>query len=73
MNFADDDQAQGSWSIAEVGGNAFAGATFDLFVARGEIATGLALGDAIEASVSAEYAGWGFTVENDVLKFKNLA
>ena len=68
VTFADGAQARGAWSIAAVADAS--NATFDLTVGDDVIAEGLAYGAGI---ASGDYAGWGFTTESGVLKFKNLA
>ena len=70
VNFADETQAKAGWSIAEAD---FTGATFDLWIGgAATAAVGLALGAAI-AGTGTVYDGWGFALEDSVLKFKNLA
>lgn len=69
VSFADDAQAQGGWNIAAVA-EAFSGTTFDIEVGESQIATGLAYNQQI---ASGDYQGWGFTLDEGVLKFKNLA
>ena len=69
VNFADETQAKAGWSIATA---AFAATTtFTLEIAGADIGSA-AYGQAITGTGTA-YDGWGFTRENDVLKFKNLA
>ncbi|MBR6480491.1 MAG: hypothetical protein IKT12_02205, partial [Thermoguttaceae bacterium] len=62
------------WSLVNAA-SATAYNQFDVLVDDVSILGGttLTLDQAIEASVSADYAGWGFTVEDTVLKFKQLA
>ena len=69
VSFADDAQAQGGWNIATVA-EAFSGTTFDVEIGGAEIASGLAYGGQI---ASGDYQGWGFTLDDGALKFKNLA
>ena len=69
VSFVNDTQAQGGWNIAAVA-EAFSGTTFDVEVGGAEIATGLAYNQQI---ASGDYAGWGFDLEEGVLKFKHLA
>ena len=69
VKFADDTQAQGGWNIATVV-DAFGSTTFDVEVGGELIGANLALDGHI---ASGEYQDWGFTVEDNVLKFKNLA
>jgi len=68
VNFADEAQAKAGWSIAAA---SFTGATFTLAIDSLDIGSA-AYGEAI-AGTGTAYDGWGFTLENDVLKFKNLA
>jgi len=58
-----------AWSLVGAAANTAYG-TFDVQLDGVDIATDLALDDQI---ASGDYAGWGFTVEESVLKFKNLA
>ena len=69
VSFADDAQAQGGWNIATVA-EAFTGTTFEVKIGDSEIATGLAYNQQI---ASGDYAGWGFGLDEGVLKFKQLA
>ena len=70
VNFADEAQAKAGWSIANAD---FTGATFDLWIGgAATAAVDLALGAAIEGTGTV-YDGWGFALEESVLKFKNLA
>ena len=69
VTFADEAQAKGDWNIATVT-EAFSGATFNVEVGSEAIASGLAYNQQI---ASGDYAGWGFELENGVLKFKQLA
>ena len=66
VNFADETQAKAGWSIAEAD---FTGATFNLGIGVTEI-TSVAYDTAISGG---DWAGWGFALEDSVLKFKNLA
>ena len=59
------------WSIAAVGADTSFG-TFDFQLDGSSVASGLAL-DAAISGTSTAYDGWGFTLENEVLKFKQLA
>ena len=70
VDFADDIQARAGWSIADFNTATFTNATFEVEVGGLEIAVGLACNEQI---ASGDYAGWGFTAEENVLKFKNLA
>ena len=70
VTFADDIQARAGWSIADFNTATFTNATFEVEVGGLEIAVGLACNEQI---ASGDYAGWGFTAEENVLKFKNLA
>ena len=63
------EQVAGGWSIAA--GLTAADATFGVELATGS-ATGLALGDALGDAYGI-YEGWGFTLEDSTLKFKQLA
>ena len=67
--FADDAQTKAGWNIATVA-EAFSGTGFDLEIGGSEIATGLTYNQQI---ASGDYAGWGFALEEGVLKFKQLA
>ena len=69
VSFADDTQAQGGWNIATVA-EAFSGTTFDIEIGGSEIASGLAYNQQI---ATGDYTGWGFDLDDGVLKFKNLA
>ena len=69
VSFANDAQAQGGWNIATVA-EAFTGTTFEVKIGDSEIATGLAYNQQI---ASGDYAGWGFGLDEGVLKFKQLA
>ena len=68
VTFADETQAKAGWSIADA---AFTGATFGLTVGAVEL-TGIAYDTAISGTGTA-YDGWGFTLEESTLKFKQLA
>lgn len=70
VNFASGEQAKGGWSIADV--SAADGAMFTLSVGGVEIASA-AFGEAITAEQSADYAGWGFSLDNGTLKFARIA
>ena len=63
------EQAAGGWSIAA--GLTAANATYSVELATGSAAN-LALGNAL-GSAYGVYEGWGFTLEDSTLKFKNLA
>jgi len=68
VTFADDAQAQGGWNLARIGDvNA---AVFDLTIGDTGIATDLAFGGAISGGA---YDGWGFTLDDGMLKFQKLA
>ncbi|MBP5530840.1 MAG: hypothetical protein J6Y54_02260, partial [Lentisphaeria bacterium] len=67
VNFTDAAQAAAGWNIADA---AFTGATFDLYIGGSMIAEGIAYDTAI---ADGDWAGWKFTDENGVLKFKQLA
>ena len=69
LNIGERQKLTGAWSIFD-GGSATTYGEFDVQIDGTDIATGLALGAKI---ASGDYAGWGFTVEDTVLKFKNLA
>ena len=65
-----EDAVRSDWSIFAGGANTAYG-EFDVLVGGVSIVTDpLELNEAI---ASGDYAGWGFTVEESVLKFKNLA
>ena len=68
VTFADETQAKAGWSIAKAD---FTGATFEL-TAGGVELTGIAYNTAI-SETGTVYDGWGFTLEESVLKFKQLA
>ena len=57
------------WSLVSAAAGTTYG-TFDVQIDGTEIATGLSLNDQI---ADGDYAGWGFTLDDTVLKFKNLA
>ena len=61
--------AAGSWNIAS-GLADVSSAEFEVFVGDISIASGLAIGSIL---ADGDFAGWGFAVENSVLKFKQLA
>ena len=63
------EQSATGWSIAA--GLTAADATYGVELSTGSAAD-LALGDALDAAYGV-YAGWGFTLEEGTLKFKNLA
>ena len=69
VKFADDTQAQGGWNIATVA-DAFGNTSFEVEIAGELVGENLALDGHI---ANGEYKDWGFTVEDNVLKFKNLA
>ena len=69
VSFADDAQAQGSWNIAAVA-EAFSETSFDVEIGGAEIASGLAYKEQI---ADGDYTGWGFELDDGVLKFKDLA
>ena len=69
VSFADDTQAQGGWNIAAVA-EAFNDTSFDVEIGGAEIVSGLAYKEQI---ASGDYQGWGFTLDEGVLKFKQLA
>ena len=69
VKFADDVQARGGWSIANV--STASGATFNLEIGGLSISD-LGYGDRITAAQSELYAGWGFTLDDGTLKFANL-
>ncbi len=62
-------QVAAGWSI--VAGLSSATATFGVELSTGSAAA-LGLGDALDSSFGI-YEGWGFTLEENVLKFKQLA
>ena len=64
------EQVSTGWSIA-AGLSSAEGATFGVEVSTGS-AEDLALGDTL-GSAYGVYEGWGFTLEDSTLKFKNLA
>ena len=68
VTFADEAQAKAGWSIATAD---FTDATFGL-TAGGVELTGIAYNTAISGTGTV-YDGWGFTLEESVLKFKQLA
>ncbi len=68
VNFADETQAKAGWSIAAAD---FTDATFTLAINGADIGSA-AYGSAIEGTGTV-YDGWGFALEDSVLKFKNLA
>ncbi len=61
--------AANEWALVSAAANTEYG-TFVLRVDGEDVATGLHLGDAIAGTA---YDGWGFALEDTVLKFKNLA
>ena len=70
LNIGEGQTLTGAWSIFD-GGAATEYGTFDVQIGGTSI-----LPDTIgldERIASGDYAGWGFTVEDTVLKFKNLA
>ena len=69
VSFADDAQAQGGWNIATVA-EAFNDTSFYVEIGGTEIVSGLAYKGQI---ASGDYQGWGFTLDDGALKFKNLA
>ena len=70
LNIGEDQALTGAWSIFD-GGEATTYGEFDVLVNGTSILPGaLALDEQI---ADGDYAGWGFTVEDTVLKFKNLA
>ena len=70
LNIGEDQTLTGAWSIFD-GGEGTTYGEFDVLVNGTSILPGaLALDEQIAAG---DYAGWGFTVEDTVLKFKNLA
>ena len=58
------------WTLIDAAANTAYG-TFTLQVDGDNVATGLVLGDTISGTGTA-YDGWGFTRENDVLKFAQI-
>ena len=70
LNIGEDQTLTGAWSIFD-GGDGTTYGEFDVLVNGTSI-----LSDALaldEQIADGDYAGWGFTVEDTVLKFKNLA
>ena len=59
------------WTLIDAAANTAYG-SFTLQVNETDVKTGLTLGQAI-AGTGTAYDGWGFALEDDVLKFKNLA
>ena len=69
LNIGERQELTGAWSIFD-GGAATTYGKFDVQIDGVAVASELELGKKI---ASGDYAGWGFTVEDTVLKFKNLA
>ncbi|MBP5530622.1 MAG: hypothetical protein J6Y54_01145, partial [Lentisphaeria bacterium] len=67
LNLAEGDAT--AWSLVGAAADTAYG-TFDVQLDGADIATGLELNQAI---ADGDYKGWGFAVEESVLKFKNLA
>jgi autotransporter passenger strand-loop-strand repeat protein len=68
VNFKDETQAKAGWSIAAAD---FTDATFTLAIDSAEIGSA-AYGTALSGTGTV-YDGWGFALEDSVLKFKQLA
>ena len=68
VNFASDAQARGGWSLASLD-SVYEDTVFELCVA-GEAVAAVTYEEQIATGA---YAGWGFTLDEGVLKFANLA
>ena len=70
LNIGEGQKLTGAWSIFD-GGSSTTYGKFDVLVGGASILTETLVLD--EQIADGDYAGWGFTVEDTVLKFKNLA